>query len=115
MQQFAALGYIEDTAADKAKAADSAEVEAKYNVYRTLASGKADVGEARREIRGACAAAIVGRTVSYWIRRTAIFAADTCHRRRRLLLGHFRRGQDPQKPGHTTFLGAESNNSPGGI
>lgn len=36
MQQFAALGYIEDPGADKAKAAESAEIEAKYNVARTL-------------------------------------------------------------------------------
>lgn len=36
MQQFAALGYIEDPGADKEKAAESAEIEAKYNVARTL-------------------------------------------------------------------------------
>ena len=36
MRQFAALGYIEDPTADKAKQAESAEVEAKYNVARTL-------------------------------------------------------------------------------
>src|SRR5215831_6118141 len=36
MQQFAALGYIEDPGADKQKAAESADVEAKYNVARTL-------------------------------------------------------------------------------
>ncbi len=36
MQQFAALGYIEDPGADKAKAAESAEIEGKYNVSRTL-------------------------------------------------------------------------------
>ncbi len=36
MQQFAALGYIEDPGADKAKAAESAEIEAKYNLSRTL-------------------------------------------------------------------------------
>jgi predicted AlkP superfamily phosphohydrolase/phosphomutase/tetratricopeptide (TPR) repeat protein len=35
MQQFAALGYIEDPAADKEKVADSAKIEAKYNVART--------------------------------------------------------------------------------
>jgi predicted AlkP superfamily phosphohydrolase/phosphomutase/tetratricopeptide (TPR) repeat protein len=35
MQQFAALGYIEDPTLDKAKAAESAEIEAKYNVART--------------------------------------------------------------------------------
>jgi tetratricopeptide (TPR) repeat protein len=35
MQQFAALGYIEDPAADKEKMAESAEIEAKYNVART--------------------------------------------------------------------------------
>src|SRR5262249_2998863 len=35
MQQFAALGYIEDPGADKEKAAESAEIEAKYNVART--------------------------------------------------------------------------------
>ncbi|MGH7983807.1 MAG: alkaline phosphatase family protein [Candidatus Udaeobacter sp.] len=35
MQQFAALGYIEDPAADKEKMADSAEIEAKYNIART--------------------------------------------------------------------------------
>jgi predicted AlkP superfamily phosphohydrolase/phosphomutase/tetratricopeptide (TPR) repeat protein len=35
MQQFAALGYIEDPTVDKAKAAESAEIEAKYNVART--------------------------------------------------------------------------------
>ncbi|MGI8890225.1 MAG: alkaline phosphatase family protein [Chthoniobacterales bacterium] len=35
MQQFAALGYIEDPGADKEKAADSADIEAKYNVSRT--------------------------------------------------------------------------------
>lgn len=35
MQQFAALGYIEDPTADKAKAADSAEIEAKYNIAQT--------------------------------------------------------------------------------
>src|SRR5947207_15326838 len=36
MQQFAALGYIEDPGADKERAAASAEIEAKYNVARTL-------------------------------------------------------------------------------
>ena len=36
MQQFAALGYIEDPGADKEKVAESAEIEAKYNVARTL-------------------------------------------------------------------------------
>ncbi len=35
MQQFAALGYIEDPTADKEKAAESADIEAKYNVART--------------------------------------------------------------------------------
>ncbi|MBA3963186.1 MAG: tetratricopeptide repeat protein [Chthoniobacterales bacterium] len=43
MQQFAALGYIEDPGADKEKAAESAEIEAKYNVARTyLWKGRAD-------------------------------------------------------------------------
>ena len=36
MQQFAALGYIEDPKANKEKQAESAEIEAKYNVARTL-------------------------------------------------------------------------------
>ncbi len=36
MQQFAALGYIEDPGADKEKQAESADIEAKYNVARTL-------------------------------------------------------------------------------
>ncbi len=36
MQQFAALGYIENPGTDKQKAAESAEIEAKYNVARTL-------------------------------------------------------------------------------
>jgi tetratricopeptide (TPR) repeat protein len=36
MQQFAALGYIEDPGADKQKAAESADIESKYNVARTL-------------------------------------------------------------------------------
>ncbi len=36
MQQFAALGYIEDPGQDKEKAAESAEIEGKYNVARTL-------------------------------------------------------------------------------
>ncbi len=36
MQQFAALGYIEDPGEDKEKAAAAAEVEANYNVARTL-------------------------------------------------------------------------------
>jgi predicted AlkP superfamily phosphohydrolase/phosphomutase/tetratricopeptide (TPR) repeat protein len=35
MQQFAALGYIEDPTQDKEKAAESADIEAKYNVSRT--------------------------------------------------------------------------------
>ena len=35
MQQFAALGYIEDPGADKEKQAESAEIEAKYNLART--------------------------------------------------------------------------------
>jgi predicted AlkP superfamily phosphohydrolase/phosphomutase/Tfp pilus assembly protein PilF len=35
MQQFAALGYIEDPTEDKEKAAESADIEAKYNVART--------------------------------------------------------------------------------
>jgi len=35
MQQFAALGYIEDPGADKQKMAESAEIEAKYNVSHT--------------------------------------------------------------------------------
>ena len=36
MQQFAALGYIEDPNANQEKQAESAEIEAKYNVARTL-------------------------------------------------------------------------------
>ena len=36
MQQFAALGYIEDPGADREKQAESAEIEAKYNLSRTL-------------------------------------------------------------------------------
>ena len=35
MQQFAALGYIEDPSQDKEKAAEAADIEAKYNVSRT--------------------------------------------------------------------------------
>src|SRR5206468_5114182 len=35
MQQFAALGYIEDPGADKEKATESADIESKYNVART--------------------------------------------------------------------------------
>ena len=35
MQQFAALGYIEDPTADKEKAAESADIENKYNLART--------------------------------------------------------------------------------
>ena len=43
MQQFAALGYIEDPGTDKEKAAESAEIEAKYNVARTyLWKGRPD-------------------------------------------------------------------------
>src|SRR5207248_1092257 len=36
MHQFAALGYIEDPGADKEKATESADIEGKYNVARTL-------------------------------------------------------------------------------
>ena len=36
MQQFAALGYIDDPSADKEKQAESAEIESKYNLSRTL-------------------------------------------------------------------------------
>lgn len=36
MQQFAALGYIEDPGADKEKQAESADIEGKYNLGRTL-------------------------------------------------------------------------------
>ncbi len=36
MEQFVALGYIEDSGADRAKQADSADVEAKYNLACTL-------------------------------------------------------------------------------
>ncbi len=36
MQQFAALGYIDDPGADKEKQAESAEIEGKYNVARTF-------------------------------------------------------------------------------
>ena len=35
MQQFAALGYIDDPGADKEKQADAAEIEGKYNISRT--------------------------------------------------------------------------------
>ncbi len=35
MQQFAALGYIEDPGADKEKQAESADIEGKYNLSRT--------------------------------------------------------------------------------
>ncbi|HEY2800420.1 MAG TPA: alkaline phosphatase family protein [Chthoniobacterales bacterium] len=35
MQQFAALGYIEDPGADKKKQQESAEIESKYNIART--------------------------------------------------------------------------------
>ena len=45
MQQFVALGYIEDPGDDKEKAAENAEIEAKYNLCRSLLwthqSGKA--------------------------------------------------------------------------
>ena len=36
MQQFAALGYIDDPSADKEKQAESAEIEAKYNLSRAF-------------------------------------------------------------------------------
>jgi predicted AlkP superfamily phosphohydrolase/phosphomutase/Tfp pilus assembly protein PilF len=36
MQQFVALGYIEDSGADKKKQEESADIEAKYNLARTL-------------------------------------------------------------------------------
>ena len=36
MEQFAALGYIENPGADKQKQAESAEIEAKFNLARTL-------------------------------------------------------------------------------
>lgn len=36
MQQFAALGYIEDPNADKEKQEESADIEAKYNISRTF-------------------------------------------------------------------------------
>ncbi len=36
MEQFAALGYIEDPGEDKEKTAESAEIESKYNIARTL-------------------------------------------------------------------------------
>jgi predicted AlkP superfamily phosphohydrolase/phosphomutase/tetratricopeptide (TPR) repeat protein len=36
MQQFAALGYIEDPTTEKEKMAESADIESKYNVSRTL-------------------------------------------------------------------------------
>jgi predicted AlkP superfamily phosphohydrolase/phosphomutase/tetratricopeptide (TPR) repeat protein len=36
MQQFAALGYIEDPTADKEKATESADIENKYNLARTF-------------------------------------------------------------------------------
>ncbi len=36
MQQFAALGYIEDPGADKAKQEESADIEAKYNLARVF-------------------------------------------------------------------------------
>ncbi len=43
MQQFAALGYIEDLGADKEKQAESAGIEAKYNLASTLLwQGKSD-------------------------------------------------------------------------
>ncbi len=43
MQQFAALGYIEDPGADQEKQAQSAEIEAKYNLSSTLLwKGKSD-------------------------------------------------------------------------
>ncbi|MGH8094271.1 MAG: alkaline phosphatase family protein [Chthoniobacterales bacterium] len=43
MQQFAALGYIEHPGADKEKAAESADIEAKYNLARTyLWKGRPD-------------------------------------------------------------------------
>ena len=35
MQQFAALGYIEDPGLETEEAAESADIEAKYNVSRT--------------------------------------------------------------------------------
>jgi len=43
LQQFVALGYIEDPGDDKQKAAENAEIECNYNVARTLLwSGKVD-------------------------------------------------------------------------
>ena len=47
MQQFAALGYIEDPSADKEKMAKSAEIEAKYNLAHSF-SGKVGTEQARR-------------------------------------------------------------------
>jgi predicted AlkP superfamily phosphohydrolase/phosphomutase/tetratricopeptide (TPR) repeat protein len=50
MQQFAALGYIEDPGADKEKAAESAEIESKYNVAGTyLWKGQAETARALLE------------------------------------------------------------------
>ncbi|HEY2799216.1 MAG TPA: alkaline phosphatase family protein [Chthoniobacterales bacterium] len=46
MQQFAALGYIDDPGADKEKQAESAEIEAKYNIARTyLWKNQADLAQ----------------------------------------------------------------------
>ena len=64
MQQFAALGYIEDPGEDKEKAADSAEIEAKYNVSRTLL-WKGDAEPARLLARRDREAAAVGRPLPH--------------------------------------------------
>ena len=50
MEQFAALGYIEDLGADKEKAAESAAIESKYNVAGTyLWKGQAETARALLE------------------------------------------------------------------
>ena len=97
MQQFAALGYIEDPAADKAKAADSAEVEAKYNVARTY-FWKGDVERARQIFEE-----LVRRRS--WEERFltqlahCYFRSGYLSQAERLLLA-ISDGQDPQSPAH---------------
>ena len=85
MQQFAALGYIEDPSADKEKQAESAEIEAKYNVARTY-FWKNRPDQSTAATRRDRSASSLGRSVSRISWRLVIFKAGYLRQAERVFL-----------------------------
>ncbi len=102
MQQFAALGYIEDPGADKEKQAESADIEAKYNISRTYL-WKNQPGTRLAVAGGTRAAPAVGRPVSLST-RGLLFSKRISAQAERLLLRHLRQCASRITPATTLLL-----------